>query len=86
MDAYYARKKEHGLIYIEAYLKQGGSANSIKGGQVNCAPFLRETGVPQWSREKKRYLTFKEWVVHQRYWERRAVALGITKSGKWGDD
>ena len=71
-------------IFTEALLMPGGAQKSMNyhpssksdGSTTSNAPFFRSWGVPQWSREKHRYLTYEEWQVEQKKAEADAVRLG----------
>lgn len=69
MDKYYERQKKANLIYTEAHYRRNGSNLSMEPDTPQARPFIRLTGVSQWSREKRRYLTFEEWEKVQQYWE-----------------
>jgi len=70
---YFDKLKRSNLIFTEAHLQQGGELNAMtSAGVVNPQPFFRRWGVPQWSHEKGRYLTYEEWYQKQKEAERSA--------------
>lgn len=65
-DKYYRNKIEQGLIFTEGHLVRGGRPICMReaSGTISHQCF-RVGKTKQWSREKRRYLTFDEWERQQ---------------------